>query len=159
MFSDSDVLTFPGLSRYTARYDRVRFHKLKVEFFATSYTVTAISTTSQSEKTTLTNKDIILRQKNCRFHNLQRADGVNCGRTFNISNVAILGDHLNCDTLNGTLKVAEATTMDCGIHFCFLHADTYTAASGYQPGTQKVQAKYTIVCEFMGLQQTMAELD
>ena len=62
------VLTAPGLGRYTSRYDRVRFHKLKVEWFATNYTVTAISTTSQSEKTTLTDKDVILRQKNCRFH-------------------------------------------------------------------------------------------
>ena len=97
-FQIADVLNMPGLGRYTARYDRVRFHKLKVEWFATSYTVTAINTTSQSEKTTLTNKNVILRQKNCRFHNLQRSDGVNCGRSFDISKIAILGDHLNCDT-------------------------------------------------------------
>jgi hypothetical protein len=159
----ANVLSAPGLSRFTARYDRVRFLKLKVEFFATDYVVTAISTVSQSEKTTLTNKDVILRQKNCRFHNLKRSDGINCSRTFDVSKIAILGDHLNCDTLSSTLSVANATTMDCGIHFCILHTDmpypNPGTSGGWHIGQEKIQIKKTFVCEFMGLQQTMAELD
>ena len=46
----ANVLQAPGLSRFTTSYDRVRFLKLRVEFFATGYAVTALSTVSQSEK-------------------------------------------------------------------------------------------------------------
>ena len=46
--------------------------------------------------------------------------------------------------------------MDAGIHFVFLHSDQVGPWSPSVP--QKNQAKLTIVCEFQGLQQTMAEL-
>jgi hypothetical protein len=93
--------------------------------------------------------------ENCRFHNLKRCDGINCSRTLDISKIAVLGDHLSCDLLETTLSLSNSTTMDCGIHYCFLHTDVNTALHP----VQKVQAKFTFVCQFMGLQQTMAELD
>ena len=151
----ADILNAPGLGRYTKRFDRIRFLKLKIDFFATNYTVTAISTVSQNEATELTDKDQIIRQANCRFHNLQRSDGINCSRTFDVSKVAVLGDHVKCADIN---TVLAGNTLDCGIHFCFLHADTYTTAGGYQPGTQKVQCKLTFVVEFLGYQQAFDEM-
>lgn len=156
------VLNAPGLSRYTSRYDRVRFLKIKVQFYPTEDTVVALSTTSQSEKVVLTDKQVILRQKNCRFHQLKRSDGLSCGRTFDISKIAVLGDHVNCDTLSTTLSATNATTMDCGIHYAFLHSDwNYkdTAVGAPAAVPQKVHCKFTWVCEFYGLQQVMAELD
>ena len=72
--------------------------------------------------------------------------------------------HASVHTLSSILSFSNSTTMDCGIHFRFLHTNRKTvysngATQNDPAGNEKVQAKYTIVCEFMGLQQTMAELD
>lgn len=157
----ADVLTAPAYARYTRLYDRMRFIKLKVEFYATDYTILAVSCTSQSFKTQMTDKDVIMRQPSCRFHNLKGNDGNNAGRTFEIANIAGLGDHVSTSTASNGLSVTNTGTFDAGIHFCILHSDVNAnlaapAAIGRTGGvTQKLHAKFTFVMEFMSQTQKM----
>lgn len=150
----ADILQCPGLARYRYMYDRMRFIKLKCEMFATDQVVTAISCVSQTYKTTLTDKNVIMRQPSCRFHNLKRTDGTNCQRTFDVSTAAGIGDHISTSSLSDTsiISASGATQFDCGIHGCILHADV---GAGYNQVMQKVQLKYVFVVEFLGQKQTM----
>jgi hypothetical protein len=147
----ADVLTAPAYARYTRLYDRMRFIKLKVEFFATDKTILAVSCTSQSFKTQMTDKDTIMRQPSCRFHNLKGNDGTNAGRTFEIANIAGLGDHMSTSTAANGLSVTNTGNMDAGIHFCILHADGFAG----HPYQQKLHARFTFVMEFMSQTQKM----
>jgi hypothetical protein len=148
----ADVLTTPAYARYTRMYDRMRFIKLKVEFFATDQTILAISCTSQSFKTQMTDKDVIMRQPSCRFHNLKGNPGANSGRTFEIANIAGLGDHMSTQTASNGLHLTNPGVMDGGIHFCILHSDVQSNTNGFY---QKVQAKFTFTMEFMSQTQKM----
>ena len=53
--------------------------------------------------------------------------------------------------------------LDCGIHYCFLHNDmpypNPGTGGGWTVGQEKVHAKFTIVCEFLNKQMTIAEVD
>jgi hypothetical protein len=148
----ADILTAPALARYTRLYDRMKFISLKLEFFATDYVTTAITSVSQSEKTTVSDTATILRQPSCRFHGLKRSDGINCSRSFQLANVAGLGDHIATASLSdaNVVSTTNATQFDCGIHGAILHAD-----AGYI-GDQKINIKQVFLVQFMGQKQTMA---
>lgn len=146
-------MTTPAYARYTRLYDRMRFIKLKVEFFATDQTILAVSCTSQSFKTQLSDKDVILRQPSCRFHNLKGGSDFNAQRSFEIANIAGLGDHMSTVTANNGLHLTNTGVMDGGIHFCIL---PYNANIGGHPYNQEVKAKFTFIMEFMSQTQTMA---
>lgn len=152
----ADILQCPGLARYRYMYDRMRFLKIKVEAFSTDYVTTMITAVSQTYKTTLTDKNVILRQPSCRFHNLKRSDGQNCQRTFDVSTAAGIGDHISTSSLSDAsiLSAAGTTQFDCGIHGCVLHTDVGSGYSNSQM-TQKVQLKYVFVVEFLGQKQQM----
>jgi len=158
----ADVLQCPGLARYRYMYDRMRFLKIKVEAFATDYVTTMITAVSQTYKTTLTDKNVILRQPSCRFHNLKRTDGQNCQRTFDVSTAAGIGDHISTNSLSDTAVISSTgtTQFDCGIHGCILHTDlhkgNYNVDNAWQ---QKVQLKYVFVVEFLGQKQQMTLQD
>lgn len=139
----ANILQCPGLARYRYMFDRMKFIKLKLEMFATDYVTTAITAVSQTYKTTLTDKNVILRQPSCRFHNLKRSDGTNCQRTFDLLGVAGIGDHIGTSSLNdaNVISVQNDTQFDCGIHGCILHHEN----QGVNPIPQKVQLKLVFV--------------
>jgi hypothetical protein len=154
----ADILQCPGLARYRYMYDRMRFLKIKVEAFSTDFCTTMITAVSQTYKTTLTDKNVILRQPSCRFHNLKRSDGQNCQRTFDVSTAAGIGDHISTSSLSdaSVISAAGTTQFDCGIHGCILHTDVTMSGNPNVPGNQqKVQLKYVFVVEFLGQKQQM----
>jgi len=151
----AEILSAPALSRFTRLFSRMRFLKLKIEFFASQYVTTGLSCVSQSYKSTVASKDVILRAPSCYFHNLQRGDGHTCGRSFDLASVAGLGDFIETDNLSTTLSLTNATPFDAGIHYCLVHTDVSQRDAPYQAPVQRVQIKYTFVVEFMSQRQTM----
>jgi len=160
----ADILQAPGLARYRYMYDRMRFIKLKIEAFATDECTTMITAVSQTYKSTLTDKNVILRQPSCRFHNLKRSDGQNCQRTFDVSTAAGIGDHISTSSLSdaSVISATGTTQFDCGIHGCILKTDWgnwQLPSQGNDIPQVKVQLKYVFVVEFLGQKQQMTLQD
>ena len=92
----------------------------------------------------------------CRFHNLRNGagNGINCGRSMDLANVAGLGDFIATSSLsdNNVMSLTNATQFDSGIHVCALKNEQQYA----QNPQQTVQVKLSFVVSFMGQTQSMA---